>query len=105
MPVLFVESFFPLILVRQIATIRMGLSIICFKVSQVDFHNKYVLQSLKIGYIIANSVDSDEMNITKLLFEGFSSIQRVYSSLSDEFYQVMPLGPKELKWPVQWIKC
>ena len=76
-PVLFVERFsldsgkmdFPI----HIATIRMGLSIICFKGSQVDFPNKYVLQSLKIAFI---------------------SIQRVYSPLSDEFNQYMPLGPK-----------
>ena len=41
------------------------------KVSQVDFHDKYVLQSLKIAFIIANSADSDEMKITKLPFDGF----------------------------------
>ena len=49
----------------QIATIRMGLSIISFKGSQVDFSNKYVLQSLKIAFIIANSADPYEMQITK----------------------------------------
>ena len=43
------------------ATIRMGLSIICFKGSQVDFPNKYVLQSLNIAFIIANSADPDEI--------------------------------------------
>ena len=72
MLVLFVKSFsldsgkmdFPI----QIATIRMGLSIICFKGSQVDFPNKYVLQSLKVAFIIANSADPNEMQITKLPF-------------------------------------
>ena len=55
MAVLFAKSFsldpgkidFPI----QIATIRMGLSIICFKGSQVDFLNKYLLQSLNIEYL------------------------------------------------------
>ena len=45
----------------HIATIMMGLSIICFKGSQVDFSNKYVLQSLNFEFIIANSADPDEM--------------------------------------------
>ena len=49
-------------------TIRMGVSIICFKGSQIDFPNRYVLQSLKIAYIIANSADPDGMHITKLPF-------------------------------------
>ena len=61
MAVLFVERFsldsgkidFPM----QIAT----LSIICFKVSQIDFPNKCVLQSLNIAFILANSADPDEM--------------------------------------------
>ena len=76
MAVLFAESF-PLILGRlifliQIATIRMGLSIICFKGSQVVFPNKCVLQSLNIEFIIANSADTDEMQqSTKLPFQGF----------------------------------
>ena len=52
----------------QIATIRMRLTIICFKRSQVDFPNKYELQSLIIAVIIANSADPDEMQITKLPF-------------------------------------
>ena len=55
MAVLFAESIsldsgkidFPM----QIATIRMRLSIICFKGSQVDFPNKCVLQSLNIEYL------------------------------------------------------
>ena len=38
----------------------------CIKGSQVDFPNKYVLQSLKIVLIIANSAGPDEMQITKL---------------------------------------
>ena len=45
----------------QIATIRMGLPIIWFQGSQVDFPNKYVLQSLNIEFIITNSADPDEM--------------------------------------------
>ena len=76
MAVLFAESFsldswkidFPI----QIATIKMGLSIICFKGSQVDFLNKCGLQSLNIEFIIANSADTDEMQqLTKLPFQGF----------------------------------
>ena len=93
MAVLFVEFFpcfwedidFPI----QIATIRMGLSTICLKGSQVDFPNKIGLQSLNIAFIIANRADSDEMQQTTLLW--VSSIQRAYSPLSDEFN---PLGPK-----------
>ena len=50
----------------------MGLSIICFKGSQVDFPNKYILQSLNIAFIIANSVDPDEtQQASKLPFQGF----------------------------------
>ena len=69
MAVLFVESF-PLILGRFLCNGRFshtdsynkdGISIICFKRLQVDFPNKYVLQSLNIAFIIANSVDPDEM--------------------------------------------
>ena len=55
----------------QIATIRMRLSNLCFKGSQVDFPNKYVLQSLKIMFIIANSAGPDEMQIAKLPFQRF----------------------------------
>ena len=48
------------------------LSILCFKVSQVDFPNKCVLQSLNIAFIIANSADPGEMqHTTKLPFQGF----------------------------------
>ena len=43
----------------QIATIMMGLSITCFKGSQEDFPKKYVLQSLKVAFIIVNSADPD----------------------------------------------
>ena len=92
MAVLFIESFsldsrkidFPI----QIATIRMGLSIICFKGSQVDFPNKCVLQCLNIAFIIANSADH---------LSGVYGIQWVYFPLSDEFDQVMPLGQKKIK--------
>ena len=42
----------------QIATIRKGLSTICFKGSQVDFHKN---MSLYIAFIIANSAGPDEM--------------------------------------------
>ena len=48
----------------QMATIRIGLSIICCKGSQVDFPNKCVIQSLNIAFIMANSADSDEMQQT-----------------------------------------
>ena len=47
-----------------IATISMGLSIICFKRSQEDFPIKCVLQSLNIAFIIANSEYFDEMQQT-----------------------------------------
>ena len=69
----------------QIAT----LSILFLKVSLVDLPNKCFLQSLNIAFIIANSADPDEMQQTTL--SGVSSIQRVYSPLSDEFNRVMPL--------------
>ena len=67
MAVLFVESFsldsgkndFHI----QIATIRIGLSIICFKGSPVDFPDN-VYFSLNIAFIIANSADVDEMQQT-----------------------------------------
>ena len=76
MVALFVESIlldsgkidFPL----RIATIKMGLSIICFEGSQVDFPNKCVLQSLNIAFIIANSADPDDMQQTTL--SGVSSL-------------------------------
>ena len=45
----------------QKATKMMGLSIICFKGSQVDFPNKQVRQSLNITFIIANSAGPGEM--------------------------------------------
>ena len=72
MAVLFVERFsldswkadFPI----QIAT----LSIVCFKVPQVDFPNKCVLWPLNISFIIANSSDPDgTQQATKLPFQGF----------------------------------
>ena len=51
----------------------MGLSIICFEGSQVDFPNKCVLQSLNIAFIIANIADPDEMQqTTKLPFQRFT---------------------------------
>ena len=57
----------------QIAT----LSILFFKVLQVDFPNKCVLQSLNIAFIIANSADPDEMQKTpKLSFQGFTVYKR-----------------------------
>ena len=60
-----------------LCTIRMGLSIICFKGAQVDYPNKCVLQSMNIAFIIANGADPDEMQqTTKLPFQGFpGSIQ------------------------------
>ena len=64
---------FPFILGRLIFLTDIArLSIICFKVSQVDFPNKCVLQSLNIASIIANSADHGEMQqTTKLPFQGF----------------------------------
>ena len=61
------------------------LSIVCFKVSQVDFPNKCVLQSLNIAFIIANSADADETANYQSTLSGVSSIQRIYSPLSDKF--------------------
>ena len=55
----------------QIATLRIGLFIICFKGSQVDFPNKCVHQSLNIAFIIANSADPDEMQTISKLYKGF----------------------------------
>ena len=72
----------------------MGLSIICFQGSQVDFPNKYVLQSLNIAFIIANNADTGDIQHCQTNIQGISSIQKVNSPLSDEFNQVMPLGPK-----------
>ena len=46
----------------------------------VDLPNKYVLQFLKIAFIIANSVDPDEMQITKLPFLGFQYTKGVIQS-------------------------
>ena len=43
----------------QINTIRMGLSIIYSKGSQVETSNDYVRMFLKIVFILANSADPD----------------------------------------------
>ena len=71
MAVLVVERFFDsgkIDFSIQLAT----LFIICFKVSQVDFPNKCVLQSLYIAFIIADIADPDEMQqTTKLPFQRF----------------------------------
>ena len=75
----------------------MGLSI-GFKGSHIDFPNKYVLQSLNIAFIIANSVVPGERQHYQTILLWVSSIQRVYPPLSDEFNQGMSLGQK---WPVQ----
>ena len=70
----------------------MGLSIICFKGSQVDFPDKCVLHSLNIAFIIANSAESDEMAANyQTTLTGVSSIERVYSPLSDEFNVLLRL--------------
>ena len=47
----------------QVNTMRMGLSVIYLKWSQVKLFKiiNYELQSLKILFILANSEDSDEM--------------------------------------------
>ena len=82
----------------QIATIRMGLFIICFKGSQVDFTNKCVLQSLNIAFIIANSADPDEMQqTTKLSLEWFPVYKEFiphYQMSLINLNQIMCLGPK-----------
>ena len=44
-----------------IHTIRMGLFIIYYKGSLVEFFNNYVLHSLKLVLIIANSAGPNEM--------------------------------------------
>ena len=60
---------------KQLAT----LSIICLKVSQVDFPNKCVLQSLCIAFIIANIANPDEMQqTTKLTFRGFQYTKKLF---------------------------
>ena len=64
----------------QIATIRIKLSIICFKGTKADYPYKCVLHSLNIAFIITNSADAGEMHQT---------MQRVYSTLSDEINKVM----------------
>ena len=53
--------------------IQLGtLSIICFKVSMVDFPNKCVLQYLYIAFIIANIADPEELQqTTKVPFHRF----------------------------------
>ena len=40
----------------------------CFKGSQVGYPNKYVLQSLNIAFIIANSGNPDDMQQTTKLY-------------------------------------
>ena len=69
------------------------LSIKCLKVSQVDFPNQCVLQSLNIVF----SANPGEMHQTTLT--GVSSIQKIYSPLSDKFIiiKVMPLGLKPVR--------
>ena len=45
----------------QIKAIRMGMSIVCFKGSQVGISNSDVFLSLVIAFTITNSVDPDEI--------------------------------------------
>ena len=79
-----------MILGIQIATIRIGLFILCFK-GVTDFPNKCVLQSLNITLIIANSTEPDEMQqITKLPFQGFP----VYKASIPHYLMSSILGPK-----------
>ena len=74
MAVLFVVSFSldsgKIDLPIQIATIRMRLSIICFKGSHVDSPIKCVLKSLNISFIIAKTVQT-LMKHSKLPFQIF----------------------------------
>ena len=67
-PVLFVESFFYIDSGKINSFNKDGMVHFMFKGSQVDFRIKYVLQSLKIAFIIANSADPDKKQITKLQF-------------------------------------
>ena len=94
--VLFVERFsldsrkinFPI----KIATFP----IVCLKVSQVDFPNKCVLQSLYIAFIIANSADPDErQQTTKLPFQSFQYSNDLLPILR-QVQSSMPLGLKPL---------
>ena len=69
------------------------LSIICFKVAQVDFPNKCVFQSLYIAFIIANM--QTLMKCSKLQNYPFRGFQYT-TGVSDKFNRVMPLGLKPL---------
>ena len=80
----------------HIATIRMGLSIICFQRFQVDF--KYVLHSRIIAFITGNNADPGEMQHCQITILWVSSKQRASSPLSDLFDQVMSLR-KEWRMP------
>ena len=75
-----------------------------FKVSQGDFPNKYVLQSLYIAFIVANSADPDEIYQTTKLTFLVSSTQSMHFPFSDKFNRVMPLGLKTTR-PRDLISC
>ena len=55
-------------------------SVVRKKFSQVDFPNKYVLQSLNIAFIIANSADPGEMQHyqTTVLLWGFQHTKGLF---------------------------
>ena len=58
-----------------------------FKVSQVDFPNKRVLQSLNIAFIMADSADRDEMQQTmKLLSRGFRYTKDLFPNIRQVQY-------------------
>ena len=91
MAVLFVEMFshdsgeidFPL----QLAT----LSIVCFKVSHVDFPNEFVLQALNIAFIIVYSatlIKNAENYQTTL--SGVSSIPRFIGDYQTSSIELCP---------------
>ena len=66
----------------HIDTISMGLPIVYFKGSQVEFSNVYVFRSLKVVIIRANRVDPDEVSITYMssglnMFSKFSLNQGI----------------------------
>ena len=61
-------------------TKSMGLSIVYFKGSQVNFSKYDVFLSLKVVLILANSADPDFIwvfTVCQHTFQGVSSIQRV----------------------------
>ena len=84
MAVLFVERF-PFILGRLIFLTDSYIVHYVLSLSQVDFPNKCVFQTLNIAFIIANSADPGEMQQTTRLPFRVLSIKMNYSPFSDRF--------------------